>query len=64
MDKKLPVSYPPLKIAEDFTVEYNALLKKTDKDIDFSDIPELDLDKLSKPVVGKFYHPIKNSWKP
>lgn len=70
MGKKSPVLYQleeprkkkrrhTLKVAEDFAVEYNALLKKSDKEIDLSDIPELDFDEMGKPVVGKFYHPIK-----
>lgn len=30
-----------------------------DEKIDFSDISELDFDKLGKPVIGKFYRPVK-----
>jgi uncharacterized protein (DUF4415 family) len=70
MAKKSPVLYQPekpqkkkpqrtLKIAESLAVEYNTLLQKSDKDIDLSDIPELDFESSGKPVVGKFYHPIK-----
>lgn len=70
MAKRPPVSYQQeepqkkkkphtLKIAEEFAVEYNTLLKKTNKEIDLSDIPELDFNEMGKPVVGKFYHPIK-----
>lgn len=57
MKKKSPVSFPA-----DLTVECNALFKKSDKDIDFSDIPELDFEKLGKPVIGKFYNPIKKAY--
>ncbi len=70
MAKKSPVLYQPerpqkkkprhtLKVAESLAVEYNALLQKSDKDIDLSDIPELDFEASGKPVVGKFYRPIK-----
>lgn len=31
----------------------------TDEDIDYSDIPELDFDKLGRPLIGKFYRPAK-----
>jgi uncharacterized protein (DUF4415 family) len=30
-----------------------------DAQIDMSDIPEIDLNQLGSPVVGKFYRPIK-----
>lgn len=30
-----------------------------DSHIDYSEIPELDFDKLGKPLVGQFYRPIK-----
>jgi len=39
--------------------EIHALERMKDKDIDFSDIPELS--DWSKAVVGKFYRPIKRS---
>ena len=39
--------------------ELKQLAKLSDADIDYSDIPELDFDKLGKPFVGKFYKPIK-----
>jgi len=69
MEKKSPVSYlhekqqkkkkkSTLKISE-LAEEYNLLLKKSDEEIDLSDIPELDFDKLGKPIVGRFYRPIK-----
>lgn len=30
-----------------------------DEDLNFSEIPEIDFDSLGKPVIGKFYRPIK-----
>lgn len=35
-----------------------ALCNTSDEDIDFSDIPELDFNKLGKPIIGKFYRPL------
>lgn len=69
MAKKTPASFQPEKQQkknkphtfkiEELTAEYNALLKKADKDIDLADIPELNFEKLGKPIIGKFYHPLK-----
>lgn len=39
--------------------EFQRLVKMSDKDIDYSDIPEIDLDRLGKPLIGRFYRPIK-----
>lgn len=39
--------------------EFNALNEMPEKDLDLSDIPEIDFDKLGKPIVGKFYKPLK-----
>lgn len=39
--------------------ELEALARMKDKDLDFSDIPEIDFDSLGKPVIGKFYRPLK-----
>jgi uncharacterized protein (DUF4415 family) len=36
-----------------------ALARMKDKDLNLSDIPKIDFDSLGKPVVGKFYRPIK-----
>ena len=47
------------KAARDQDKEITALLRMKDKDIDFSDIPEIR--DWSKAVVGKFYRPIKKS---
>ena len=45
------------KAPKHLTKEIAALKRLKDKDIDFSDIPEIT--DLSKFVVGKFYRPIK-----
>ena len=45
--------------AAKFAKEYKALLNQDDKDINLTDIPELDFDNLGKPVIGRFYRPIK-----
>jgi uncharacterized protein (DUF4415 family) len=37
----------------------SALSALSDDEIDFSDIAELNFDKLGKPIIGKFYRPIK-----
>jgi uncharacterized protein (DUF4415 family) len=42
-----------------FENEINKLNGMIDEDLDFSDIPEIDFDKLGKPIVGKFYRPLK-----
>ena len=39
--------------------EIKALSALSDDEIDFSDIAELNFDKLGKPIIGKFYRPIK-----
>ncbi len=44
---------------EEHTDEIESLKKLADENIDFSDIPELNFDKLDKPIIGKFYRPIK-----
>ncbi len=36
-----------------------SLANRPDEQIDFSDIPELNFDELGKPIVGKFYRPLK-----
>lgn len=35
------------------------LANKSDADINYSDIPELNFEQLGKPLIGKFYRPIK-----
>lgn len=35
------------------------LCNNSDEDIDFSDIPEIDFNKLGKPIIGRFYRPFK-----
>ncbi len=50
---------PPLESS--LRKEFEALMAKPDSEIDFSDIPELDFDKLGKPIVGKHYRPLKKS---
>lgn len=47
------------KVENRFKKELQTLESMSDEDLDFSDIPELDFDKLGKPVVGKFYRPLK-----
>jgi len=42
-----------------FKKQIKKLSNKADNAIDYSDIPELHFDQLGKPVVGKFYRPIK-----
>jgi hypothetical protein len=37
-----------LKVSENFSAEYDALLKKPDEEIDFSDIPEINFDKMRR----------------
>jgi uncharacterized protein (DUF4415 family) len=39
--------------------EMNKLNSMSDEDLDFSDIPEIDFNKLGKPIIGKFYRPLK-----
>lgn len=39
--------------------ELKKLAKMKDEQLDFSDMAELDFDKLGKPTVGKFYRPMK-----
>jgi len=46
-----------MKLTKDQAKQIRALKHMKDKDIDFSDIPELTGDE--KFVVGKFYRPIK-----
>ncbi len=48
-----------MKLSRKQANEIRALMRKTDKDIDFSDIPEKT--DWSNAVVGKFYRPIKKS---
>jgi uncharacterized protein (DUF4415 family) len=31
----------------------------SDEEIDFSDIAELNFDELGKPIIGKFFRPLK-----
>lgn len=50
-----------LKTENKLDDELQALGRMSDEDIDFSDTPELDFDKLGKPVVGKFYRPLKEA---
>lgn len=44
---------------EELKTEIEKLKKMTDEAIDFSEILELDFDSLGKPMVGKFYRPLK-----
>ena len=41
------------------TIPKAHLSKRLNKKIDFTDIPELDFDKLGSPTIGKFYRPLK-----
>lgn len=50
---------PTSNIDKGLKAEFNTLVKKTDKNLDFSEIPELDFDELDRPIVGKFYRPVK-----
>ncbi|MDF0682674.1 MAG: BrnA antitoxin family protein [Candidatus Nitrosocosmicus sp.] len=70
MSKKLSGSYQQEKqrrknmkyisdIENNFTDEINALKDMSEKELDLSDIPEIDFDKLKKPIIGKFYRPLK-----
>lgn len=43
----------------EFKTEIEELRKMTEEAIDLSEIPELNFDHLGKPVVGKFYRPLK-----
>lgn len=52
---------PPQAQSPALHKELKALMAKPDTEIDFSDIPELDFDKLGKPVINKFYRPLKKS---
>ena len=73
MMKKTYVSSQPEKLVEKseknilpldnntLRKEIEALMAKQDTEIDFSDIPELDFDKLGKPLVGEHYRPLKRS---
>jgi len=48
-----------MKLTKNQAKQIRALKRMKDKDIDFSDIPELTGDE--KFVVGKFYRPVKQS---
>ncbi len=41
--------------------EIERVAHMSDNKINYSDIPELDFDQLGKPVIGKFYRPIKQA---
>jgi uncharacterized protein (DUF4415 family) len=41
--------------------EVKKIMRLSNNKIDYSDIPELDFDSLGKPVVGKFYRPLKKA---
>lgn len=47
------------KINNDLQKELKTLAQIKDNEIDFSDIPEIDFDALGKPIIGKFYRPLK-----
>ena len=42
-----------------FTEEIKALKDMPEKVLDLSDISEIDFNKLGKPIIGKFYRPLK-----
>jgi uncharacterized protein (DUF4415 family) len=48
-----------LKIENKLKDELNKLNSMPEEDLDFSDIPEINFDKLGKPIIGKFYRPLK-----
>ncbi len=48
-----------MNLAAHAKIEIKDLSQMRDSEIDYSDIPELDFDDLGRPVVGKFYRPIK-----
>ena len=71
MGKKLYVSYQREKQRKKkeqsttrekykHTREIPSLKKMPEEKIDLSDIPELDLNKLGQPLVGKFYQLVKS----
>lgn len=39
--------------------ERKSLKKMSDKDLDYTDIPELDFKQLGEPMQGHFYRPLK-----
>ena len=41
------------------TVQKKHLSEQLDKNIDFTDISELNFDQLGRPIIGKFYRPLK-----
>jgi uncharacterized protein (DUF4415 family) len=46
-------------IENSFKDEINALNVMSEKNLDLSDIPEINFNKLGKPIIGKFYRPLK-----
>ncbi|MBS0358458.1 MAG: BrnA antitoxin family protein [Proteobacteria bacterium] len=48
-----------MNLAAHANTEIKDLARMSDSEIDYSDIPELGFDDLGRPVVGKFYRPIK-----
>ncbi len=65
-DSSLPA--PRAKKSEKFTTltpelrkQLEALLAKPDSEIDFSDMPEFDINKMGPPIIGGHYRVLKKS---
>ncbi|MEE7535153.1 BrnA antitoxin family protein [Klebsiella huaxiensis] len=49
----------PVALTAERDAELKALAKKTDDEIDYSDIPAIEDEQWSDAVRGKFYRPLK-----
>lgn len=47
------------KLSTKLRNELQNLVEVSDAKINYTDIPELDLERLENPIIGKFYRPIK-----
>ncbi|MFA6408642.1 MAG: BrnA antitoxin family protein [Gammaproteobacteria bacterium] len=56
---QFPKKKKDFSLSTELASELDRLATLSNKEIDLSDIPELDFDKLGNPVIGKFYRPTK-----